>query len=541
MMNNTKITNYAYHLILAASFLFSVILKISLIDSKELWLDETYSHFLVSCPLPEMIHSIVGDVHPPIYYLVLKLWSGIFGLTPYSLRAFSLLISCLIPVVAFFTAKTVFNDKWIALFCFLLVLFSPQLFRYSVEVRPYMVALLFQSIFFYYYVQILDKSKTLTTYVLFAGAGACAFYSHYFALFILLSIFIHYFIYLFINRLPVKNFAISVVLFFALTGPWLPVMLQQWTKTNMVTDSLASASQNSDTLNYGFPNTVWSKSYFFSRTYHHLKNSAFGTYAQDPNNQILKWMIRAVKFLFVFFFLLALFRGDKIAILLSLVLVLYIICEFMAKKTLFAPRYFLFLSFFMPFFIGTAVQHMKSIEFVRYFSIFAAILIVISICVGNANISNETYCKPYTRAVEFLKHNYKARDLIVFNNLLSEVPFDTYSNLFNFKAEKTGFPISIYDWWKLQSIKGWSGPVITKHNLEEFIEQLRSEKKIKRIWLVTEERIPYDPGRQLLQRMSESYSEFERRYTDQCAGSHLGLGLEIYLFKQRQPAAKGRT
>jgi hypothetical protein len=246
----------------------------------------------------------------------------------------------------------------------------------------------------------------------------------------------------------------------------------------------------------------------------------------------LKWIIRAAKSLFVFYFLLALFRGDKFAVLLVTVLAGYIMCEFLAMKTLFAPRYFLFLSFFMPFCISISVHYMKSTVLFRHFSIAAAMLIVISNTVENVNISYATHCKPYTRAVEFLKLNYNARDLIVLNNLLSEVPFDIHSNLLNFKSKKTGFPISIYDWWKSQSYKGWSGPVISKRNLEDFIHRLRSDKKTKRIWLVTEEGVPYDPGRQLLQRMSDIYPEFEKRYTDQCAGSHLSLGLEIYLFEQ---------
>jgi 4-amino-4-deoxy-L-arabinose transferase-like glycosyltransferase len=532
MMNNIKIPNYIHPLILAASLLFSVILKISFIDAKELWLDETYSHFLISCPLPKMVQFIVGDVHPPIYYLLLKLWSKIFGLTPYSLRAFSLLISCLIPVVAFFAAKTIFNHQWTALLCFLLVLFSSKLFLYSVEVRPYMPALLFLSISFYCYVQILSKDTTLKIHILFSVAAACAFYSHYFSLFILLPIFVHYFVFVFKGGLPVKKFVFSVVLVSVLTGPWLPIILHQWEQRTLSTTSLASASQNSDTLNYGYTSTVNSKVYLFTKTYHYIKNSAFGGYAPKPDNHILKWMIRAAKTLFVFFFLLALFKGDKIAVLLVMVLAGYLMCVFLAMKTLFVPRYFLFLSLFMPFFICISMHYMKSMVFVRYFSILAAILIIISISVENVNISKANHCKPYTRAVAFLKHHYKTRDLIIFNNLLSEVPFDTYSNLCSFNAKKKGFPMSIYDWWTSQSYKGWSGPVITKRNMEEFIERLRSDKKIKRIWLVTEEGVPYDPGLQLLQRMSEIYSEFEKRYTDPCAGSHLSFGLEIYLFKQ---------
>ena len=37
-------------------------------------------------PVPEMIRWVQADVHPPLYYLILKAWTGIFGTSEAGLR-----------------------------------------------------------------------------------------------------------------------------------------------------------------------------------------------------------------------------------------------------------------------------------------------------------------------------------------------------------------------------------------------------------------------------------------------------------------------
>jgi uncharacterized membrane protein len=526
------LANYSYHLILASTFIFSVILKIYFIEAQELWLDETYTSFVISLPLPEMINYILHDVHPPIYFLLLKSWASIFGYTPYSLRIFSLVLSCLVPIISYFTAKAIFKDRWNVLLCFLLVLFSTELFDYSVEVRPYMLALVFLSVFFYSYVKILQKPKTLKMHILFSVSGACAFYSHYFSLFVLIPFFIHLCVYTFIEKLPIKKVAISVVFFSVLTVPWLPFLFQQWELRNSVTISMESASRDPNTLSYGFSRSENSLSYYISRTKGYLQNAAFGTFEAGGDNLILRWVMRSLKLFFIIFIILALVRGDRFAILLLLLVLTYITCLFLARKTLFVPRYFLFLSLFIPFFIGIAIHQIKSRSLIRYFSLAVGFLIVFSFGLRDIKATNMAYCKQYNTMVQFFIENYKDGDLIVFHHLVEEVPFNTYAHLSNFKPATTGFPISIYDWWNSQAIKGWSGPIVTQNDLDHFIEKLRSNKKLKRIWLVTQEKVAYDPGLELLKRMTQHFMKFEKHDAVQCNDNFFDKNMEIYLFEQ---------
>jgi uncharacterized membrane protein len=415
-----KFAKYSYLFILGLTFVFSVAIKISFIEAKELWLDETYTYFLISLPFHEMMHYIFHDVHPPLYYLFLKSWATVFGYSPYSLRAFSLVLSCLVPLFSFLTAKTIFTDKWNTLLCFLLVLFSTQLFYYSLEVRAYMLPLVFLSIFFYSYVKLLRSPDHNLFYVLFSFAGACSFFSHYFTLFIILPFFIHLLVFTFIDKLPVKKVAISVVLFSILTAPWLPVLLQQWNLRNRVSFAMASARQNPETLNYGFSSRINSIPNYLIQISRYLQNSAFGSYSPIGDHSVFKWIIWTLKLLFLGFIILALIRGDRIALLLAVVTAAYLIFVFITRKTLFVPRYFLFLSYFVPFFIGIAIHHMRSNILVRNFSLGIGFLIVVSSGISNIRVSNAVYCKQYMTTVQFFKENYRVGDQIVFHNLLEK-------------------------------------------------------------------------------------------------------------------------
>jgi mannosyltransferase len=66
-----------------------------------MWLDETFSVWLASHSVPEMLQWMVRvDQHPPLYYLLLHYWMARFGDTPYYVRLFSVLFGAgTIPVI----------------------------------------------------------------------------------------------------------------------------------------------------------------------------------------------------------------------------------------------------------------------------------------------------------------------------------------------------------------------------------------------------------------------------------------------------------
>ena len=66
-----------------------------------MWLDETFSVWLASQSVADMLQWIVRiDQHPPLYYLLLHYWIGLNGDSPYYVRLFSVLFGAgTIPII----------------------------------------------------------------------------------------------------------------------------------------------------------------------------------------------------------------------------------------------------------------------------------------------------------------------------------------------------------------------------------------------------------------------------------------------------------
>jgi len=69
---------------------------------RPLWLDESYTAWFSSRGWRELWTVVpTYETHPPLYYSLMKLWRGLFGADPVSLRALSVLLGIIaVPVVA---------------------------------------------------------------------------------------------------------------------------------------------------------------------------------------------------------------------------------------------------------------------------------------------------------------------------------------------------------------------------------------------------------------------------------------------------------
>jgi mannosyltransferase len=76
-------------------------LRVLLLGTKGMWLDETFSVWMASHNVVDMLQWIVRiDQHPPLYYLLLHYWIAFNGDTPYSARLLSVLFGAgTIPMI----------------------------------------------------------------------------------------------------------------------------------------------------------------------------------------------------------------------------------------------------------------------------------------------------------------------------------------------------------------------------------------------------------------------------------------------------------
>ena len=112
-------------------------LRVLLLDTKGLWLDETFSIWMANLKIGEMLQWVVKvDQHPPLYYFLLHLWIGITGDSPYYARLLSVLLGAgTIPII-YLIGKRMFGPLMgVAAAAFLA--FSPFNVYYAQEARMY--------------------------------------------------------------------------------------------------------------------------------------------------------------------------------------------------------------------------------------------------------------------------------------------------------------------------------------------------------------------------------------------------------------------
>lgn len=105
------------------------------------WYDEAFTHIMAGLPLGQMITATAGDVHPPLYYLIVWGAAHIAGNSMFTLRLVSVIFSML-GLLAFHRLTGLLSlSRSIRLLALILLTFHPISTFYAQEARMY--ALLF--------------------------------------------------------------------------------------------------------------------------------------------------------------------------------------------------------------------------------------------------------------------------------------------------------------------------------------------------------------------------------------------------------------
>jgi uncharacterized membrane protein len=149
----------------AAVLAMAIGLSIGLMQS--VWFDEAYSILLAKQPVVDLIHLTSLDTHPPLYYLLLKLWAGLFGWGEFALRSLSVLAMGGALAVGALLVKRLFGVKAAVMTLPFLVL-APFLLRYGFEIRMYSLASLIGVAATYVLVIAVETKNTKRQWLLYA-------------------------------------------------------------------------------------------------------------------------------------------------------------------------------------------------------------------------------------------------------------------------------------------------------------------------------------------------------------------------------------
>jgi len=191
------------NLLLVIIFLSGLALRLYHLTAISLWHDEAFSALLIRYPWREMFYRIGLDVHPPMYYIFLRLWHYVFGNSLGSLRGFSAFFGLGLIIVAYGLVKTAFKNQRLALVAALLVAVNPFQISYVTEARMYTMGAFFAVLAAWFLVKALELQKTYFDYRAqnipnlpqnLRAQKTVAVYYLLFALAILIIIYTHYYL-----------------------------------------------------------------------------------------------------------------------------------------------------------------------------------------------------------------------------------------------------------------------------------------------------------------------------------------------------------
>jgi 4-amino-4-deoxy-L-arabinose transferase-like glycosyltransferase len=477
----------------ALVFLVSACAKILLLGSRELWLDETYSAFTTHLNFRQLLHVVFGDVHPPLFSILLWLWVRLVGDAQAMLRLFSVMFNIASMILMFFLGRRILGPRFGALAAILFA-FSPMLFVYSLEVRNYMlfIFVLICLLSVHWRVAV-EQSRTQSLSMIYSLLAATLFYIHYVGVFVLLGLFAHWLLCSVFVRQRMVRVSIAAVLTLVFVAPGLPVALTQYHLKTHTDRELKQSSVDPSTLSYG--HEIRSKG--FLGTLVRGAATVAGVYPAKSPAMLLFFALPLVC-VFAGIAYLALFKGDEVCRLLGIVIAGMSVGVVLLH--LGTTRYILPLVPLLVLAIARVFQFWSA--FVRWKPVVLAAAALL-VCIYGAGFYRQAFRHhghPWQNVVSTVQHGYHEGDQVVFDALYAQVPFDYFAQHQGFRPKESGFPVSIYDWWSRQSFEGWSGPVVKLTDLNRFVD---TAPRSKTVWLVLYETYYYDPHEQLLQRLRE--------------------------------------
>lgn len=162
-------------LLIAMGLVYAITMILSI--GQPVWFDEGYSIYVARQPLAELLSLTAVDAHPPLYYVLLKLWAGVFGWSEFALRSLSGVAAALSVGAVFMTVKKLFSVR-VALSILPFLILAPFVLRYGYEVRMYAVAGLIGALATMVLTYAVDKSRA-SLWVIYAVLVALGMYTLY--------------------------------------------------------------------------------------------------------------------------------------------------------------------------------------------------------------------------------------------------------------------------------------------------------------------------------------------------------------------------
>ena len=195
-----------------------------------IWYDEAYTVAMETHSFGEIWTIGSNDVHPVLYYFLLKFVNLIFGTNILAYRLFSVLPIIILGILGFTHIRKDFGEKTGILFTFL-VFFLPGLTRYITEIRMYSWNMLFVTLTAIYAYRFYKEKYSIKNIIIFGIFSLASAYTHYYGLMTSGIINLILLVYFIKNAKERKKeliaFVICGIIQVGLYLPWLMIFISQ--------------------------------------------------------------------------------------------------------------------------------------------------------------------------------------------------------------------------------------------------------------------------------------------------------------------------
>ena len=216
-------------LIFVLIFVLAAVFYLFNIGFSDLWSDETYTKAMINCSLPEMFSRFRNDLHPPLYFIGLRLFTYLFGMGTITLRVFSVIAVLSTLLLTYVAGQRLFGKQGAIYFC-LMILALPMLASFSHEARMYTWAAFSVTGVFIYSLLFMKTGKNRDLVFLFIFTLA-AIYIHYYSMVAALVANAFVFIYILVTKNKKWMYHLAAMILAALLFlPWLSMFMVQVSK-----------------------------------------------------------------------------------------------------------------------------------------------------------------------------------------------------------------------------------------------------------------------------------------------------------------------
>lgn len=201
--------------------------------SAQSWNDEIYTMNIISCSYKEMLEAIAGDVHPPLYYLILKPIMDLAKMlfqevdTVLLARIISMIPYVILMLISGTLVLQTFGARVALAFGFMIT-FMPKFMLFNITIRMYSFGVISVTLTYLLFYLIAFEKRNM--YVAFSLCALAAMYTHYFAAVSVAVLLLHMFIFLLIEKRSVLRLCVSAFAIAVCYIPWFLIALRQMSR-----------------------------------------------------------------------------------------------------------------------------------------------------------------------------------------------------------------------------------------------------------------------------------------------------------------------